>query len=100
MARPSDAGLGARSVTFLIADLSGRALVRLTRVDTAEPGTGQGADEDDAARSDGGERAVSEPLDRDAGARALRSQSVRVLRSGAANSPWRTPPPTCWGRIL
>ncbi|GEA87088.1 hypothetical protein Q760_00765 [Cellulomonas cellasea DSM 20118] len=76
------AGLGARSVTFLIADLSGRALVRLTRVDTADPGTGQGADEDDAARSDGGERAVSEPLDRDAGARALRTQSVQVMRSG------------------
>ncbi len=80
-------GLGASSVSFLIADLSGRALVRLSRVDAD---TGHGADQDDA-RSDGGERAVSEPLDGDVGARALRTQSVQVLRSEAepgASESW------------
>lgn len=64
--------LGATSVSFLIADLSGRALVRLTHVALAgAPASGDRCDED--------ERATVLPFDGGPTEQALRSQQVQVL---------------------
>lgn len=62
--------LGARSAAFLIADLSGRALVRLAHVplDGASKG-----------RRDGDEVATVMPFDGGPAERALRSQTVQVV---------------------
>ncbi|MBA2578441.1 MAG: serine/threonine-protein phosphatase [Euzebyaceae bacterium] len=65
--------LGATSVSFLIADLSGRALVRLTHV------ASQGAQESDVRRDDE-ERATVLPFDGGPAEQALRAQQVQVLR--------------------
>ncbi|MFG3553415.1 PP2C family protein-serine/threonine phosphatase [Micromonospora sp. NPDC047557] len=70
--RELGAALGARSVAFLIADLSGRALVRLAHVPFA--GTGAGA-----VRRDGAELATVLPFDSGPVEQALRSQKVRVF---------------------
>lgn len=77
--RELGAGLGARSVSFLIADLSGRALVRLTHV--ALGGTAQ-----DGVRRDDEERATVLPFDGGPAEQALRRQQVQVLppRDGPA----------------
>lgn len=77
--------LGALSVSFLIADLSGRALVRLSYV--AAPGGARtgGPDDDGVAAVGGGSRrdmrelADMEPLDGGPSERALRTQVVQVL---------------------
>lgn len=64
--------LGATSVSFLIADLSGRALVRLAKValgDAPAEGT----------RQDEREHATVLPFDGGPGEQALRSQQVQVL---------------------
>jgi serine phosphatase RsbU (regulator of sigma subunit) len=66
------AALGATSVSFLIADLSGRALVRLAHVALG------GADEE-GIRHDEHERATVLPFDGGAAEQALRSQEVQVL---------------------
>jgi serine phosphatase RsbU (regulator of sigma subunit) len=65
--------LGARSVSFLIADLSGRALVRLAHVplDRGEPG-----------RRDGEEVATVVPFDGGPQEQALRIQAPQVLPAG------------------
>ncbi|MFN2522267.1 MAG: PP2C family protein-serine/threonine phosphatase, partial [Mycobacteriales bacterium] len=64
--------LGATSVSFLIADLSGRALVRLTHVVTgAAPG--------DGVRGDDEERATVLPFDGGPAEEALMTQEVQVL---------------------
>ncbi len=64
--------LGARSVSFLIADLSGRALVRLAHVALDDaPASG--------VRHDDGERATVLPFDGGPAEQALRSQQVQVL---------------------
>ncbi|MGC4765185.1 PP2C family protein-serine/threonine phosphatase [Micromonospora sp. DT46] len=64
------AALGARTIAFLIADLSGRALVRLTHV----PLDGAGA-----GRRDGDEAATVMPFDGGPAEQALRAQAVQVL---------------------
>jgi serine phosphatase RsbU (regulator of sigma subunit) len=74
--------LGATSVSFLVADLSGRGLVRLTHDSPA--GTARAPD---AAPRDGGtdarrdvhELATSVPFDGGPAERALRTQAVQVL---------------------
>ncbi|GIJ23559.1 PP2C family protein-serine/threonine phosphatase [Micromonospora lutea] len=68
--RELGAGLRARSVAFLIADLSGRALVRLTHVPLDEPGEG---------RRDGAELATVMPFGGGPAEQALRTQTVRVV---------------------
>ncbi|UZN03304.1 hypothetical protein [Cellulomonas sp. S1-8] len=81
-------------MSFLIADLSGRALVRLSRTDAPGPrraGGGEDVDADPAAERgswrDGQERAVSEPLQRgETSERALRTQSVQIAPAGTATS--------------
>ncbi|RLP88952.1 PP2C family protein-serine/threonine phosphatase [Micromonospora sp. CV4] len=68
--RELGAALGARSVAFLIADLSGRALVRLAHVPL--DGGGQG-------RRDGAEVATVLPFDGGPAEQALRTQTVQVV---------------------
>jgi serine phosphatase RsbU (regulator of sigma subunit) len=64
--------LGATSVSFLIADLSGRALVRLAHVALDVPPA-------DGVRRDDEERATVLPFDGGPAEQALRSQQVQVL---------------------
>jgi serine phosphatase RsbU (regulator of sigma subunit) len=73
--RELGAALGARSVSFLIADLSGRALVRLAQVPFREASEG---------RRDGDEVATVLPFDGGPGEQALRTQSVQVLAQDGA----------------
>ena len=68
--RELGAALGARSVAFLIADLSGRALVRMAHVPL--DGTGAG-------RRDGAEAAVVLPFDGGPAEQALRTQTVQAV---------------------
>jgi len=65
--------LGAWSVSFLIADLSGRALVRLAHVPLDGGGTG---------RRDGEEVATVVPFDGGCAEQALRTQTVQVVAPG------------------
>ncbi|MFF0120550.1 PP2C family protein-serine/threonine phosphatase [Micromonospora arida] len=62
--------LGARTVAFLIADLSGRALVRLAHVPLDDTATG---------RRDGAEVATVMPFDGGPAEQALRTQTVQVV---------------------
>jgi serine phosphatase RsbU (regulator of sigma subunit) len=68
--RELGAALGARNVSFLIADLSGRALVRLAHVPL------NGAD---VGRRDGDEVATVMPFDGGPAEQALRTQRVQVV---------------------
>ncbi|WP_239163528.1 PP2C family protein-serine/threonine phosphatase [Paractinoplanes rishiriensis] len=68
--RELGAALGARTVSFLIADLSGRALVRLAHVPFHDAG---------GARHDGEEVATVLPFDGGPAEQTLRTQSVRVI---------------------
>jgi serine phosphatase RsbU (regulator of sigma subunit) len=70
------AALDARSISFLIADLSGRALVRLTHVPSRTAS---------ASRRDGDEVATVIPFDGGPQEQALRSQAVQVV---AADDGW------------
>ena len=65
---------GAEAVSFLIADMGGRALVRLTHV--RSPQAGQDVRHDDE------ESATTLPLDGGPAEQALRTQTVQVLRPG------------------
>lgn len=68
--RELGAALGALSVAFLIADLSGRALVRLAHVPLGGAGTG---------RRDGAELATVLPFDGGPAEQALRTQTAQVV---------------------
>ncbi len=70
--------LAATSVSFLIADLSGRALVRLAHVAFGAPA--------DGVRRDDEERATVLPFDGGPAEQALRSQQVQVLPPDAGPS--------------
>lgn len=78
--RELGAVLGATAVSFLIADLSGRALVRLSRV-------GPGGADEVGVRHDGQERAAVLPFDGGPAEQALRSQQVQVMQP-ATGSSW------------
>lgn len=83
--------LGATSVSFLIADLSGRSLVRLAHV-TRTAGHLMGGDPDGSDRREGDETAEELPLDGGPEEQALRTQSVQLLPpAGEAGSAqeWR-----------
>jgi serine phosphatase RsbU (regulator of sigma subunit) len=64
--------LGARDVSFLIADYSGRSLIRLSHVQA-----------DDASSLSGRERGETVPLTGTAQGRALEAQEVQVVEDGA-----------------
>ena len=66
-------------MSFLIADLSGRALVRLTRVALGDA-------PQDGVRRDDEERATVLPFDGGPAEQALRRQQVSVLPPEAASS--------------
>ncbi|MEV1075793.1 PP2C family protein-serine/threonine phosphatase [Micromonospora parva] len=68
--RELGAALGARTVAFLIADLSGRALVRMAHVPLWDAGPG---------RRDGTELATVMPFDGGPMEQALRTQTARVV---------------------
>ena len=78
--RELGAALGATAVSFLIADLSGRALVRLTQVVTREPGAAGG--NRGGPRLDFEESAVQLPLDGGPVEKALATQEVQLLPPG------------------
>lgn len=83
--------IGATAVSFLIADLSGRSLVRLAHV-TA---TGRDVAATDPDRREGGETAEELPFDGGPAEQALRTQSVQVIAqaategSGISAPQWR-----------
>ena len=89
------ATLGAAAAFFLIADVSGRGLVRLSQVSTGEDvgSLGFGAVQG-PARYDEDERAVSLSLDAGPAEEALRTQTVQVVaphpgtRDGARAGAW------------
>src|SRR5687767_7923893 len=73
--------LGATAVSFLIADLSGRALVRLARA--TGPDAGDAAD-----RREDGESAEDLPFDGGPHEQAMREQAVRVVPPGTGEPGW------------
>jgi serine phosphatase RsbU (regulator of sigma subunit) len=89
------AALGAATAFFLIADVSGRGLVRLSHAapDEAVEGCGPVRDEGDA-RFDADEQAVDLPLDGGPAEEAMRTQTVQVVapgpggQNGAGSSQW------------
>lgn len=83
VSRQVGSALGATEVSFLVADLSGRALVRLTHSPTAE-GQSDGVPSSDArgGRRDADELATSVPFNGGPAEQALRTQAVQVLPPG------------------
>ncbi|RZT79481.1 serine phosphatase RsbU (regulator of sigma subunit) [Micromonospora violae] len=77
--RELGAALGARNVAFLIADLSGRALVRLAHVPFTDAGAG---------RRDGEELATVLPFDGGPAEQSLRTQTVRVMAQSDGWTVW------------
>lgn len=73
--------LGATAVSFLIADLSGRSLVRLAHVTTAE-------DAADSDRRDDDESAEELPFDGGPRELALREQTARVVAPAEGGTGW------------
>jgi hypothetical protein len=65
---------GAEAVSFMIADMGGRALVRLAHVTSATSAAG--------VRRDEGESATTIPYDGGPAEQTLRTQTVQVLRPG------------------
>lgn len=79
------AAAGAREVSLLIADVSGRALVRLTHLDVGGPGAGEAHDHNGSTnriRSSERERATTLPLTEGPAHEAMRDQVVRVVAPG------------------
>lgn len=75
------AALGATSVSFLIADLSGRSLVRLAHVTTANFANGADRREDE-------ESAEELPFDGGPREQAIRTQAVRVMPPDEDEPSW------------
>jgi serine phosphatase RsbU (regulator of sigma subunit) len=93
--RELGAALGATAVSFLIADLSGRSLVRLGEVAEAARGVSANPPEGSGRRAVG-ETAQELPFDGGPAERALRTQAVQVLppsatawdASGTSSDEW------------
>ena len=78
---------GATAVSFLIADLSGRALVRLAHVRRHDAGGGNGGKAPaEGERRDAEESATVLPFDGGPEEQAVRSQTVRVLSPGGTRT--------------
>jgi serine phosphatase RsbU (regulator of sigma subunit) len=93
--RELGASLGATLVSFLISDLSGRALVRLSH-SSADGDTGDGYEGDGPQRRDAQDAASVLPFDGGPVEQALRTQTVQVLAPGehassdsGATESWR-----------
>jgi hypothetical protein len=94
--RELGSALDATSVSFLIADLSGRALVRLAHVPLDAAGS-TGAALSRGERHDDEESATVVPFDGGPAERALRTQTVQVLPEPDPKQP--TPGAARW-RVL
>ena len=77
--------LGARKVSFLIADLSGRALVRLAHVPLAAVAGAQDGSLARGERLDDEESATVMPFDGGPAEQAVRTQAVQVLQDRESN---------------
>lgn len=77
--------LGAAEISFLIADLSGRSLVRLA-YDTEAVLVPDAGMPEGSARREGGESAEELPLDGGPAEQALRTQTVQVCRKPAGGN--------------
>ena len=71
--------LGATSVSFLIADMSGRALVRLAHVEVGGSTTGTGGRLAEGERRDAAESATVLPFDGGPTEQVVRTQQMKVL---------------------
>jgi serine phosphatase RsbU (regulator of sigma subunit) len=92
------AAMNATAVSFLIADLSGRALVRLAHVRAQSAGEpGKGRPPADRERRDAEESATVLPFDGGPEEQAVRSQTVRVLPPGGTRAE---PEPSDHWRVL
>ncbi|HET6693769.1 MAG TPA: PP2C family protein-serine/threonine phosphatase [Pedococcus sp.] len=81
--------LGATAVSFLIADISGRALVRLTHVPLGHPGAnGRGEPAGNGERRDSEDYATVVPLDGGPAEQTVRTQTVQVAPPGDATGGW------------
>ena len=81
--------LGATEVSFLIADISGRALVRLTHVPLGHPGAnGRGEPAGNGERRDSEDYATVVPLDGGPAEQTVRTQTVQVAPPGDATGGW------------
>jgi serine phosphatase RsbU (regulator of sigma subunit) len=80
--------LQATSVSFLVADTSGRALVRLTHVPLGDGATSAGPSAESGHRTDGEESAQLLPFDGGPLEEVVRSQRTLVLPSGAGEDGW------------
>lgn len=87
--RELGAALGATAVSFLIADLSGRALVRLAHITLGDSPPGDGSRDSD--RRDAEEFAVVLPFDGGPAEQVLRTQTTHVLPPGAEHATWLPP---------
>lgn len=85
VARLLGSEFGAVAVSFLIADLSGRALVRLTHAPLAPGGDGLRAAPQRGERRDDEESAIVLPFDGGPAEQALRTQTVQVLPPDGTN---------------
>ncbi len=84
--------LGAKEVSFLIADLSGRALVRLSHVPLTDvDGSAPRAPSQGDERRDAEESATTLPLTRGPAEQAMRTQQLQVLAPGVEFGGSRSP---------
>lgn len=85
--------LGATEVSFLIADLSGRALVRLAHVPLYEMDGGMGGGQtlEPGERRDAEEHATVLPFDGGPAEQAVRTQTVQVLAPAGRSTAGSTP---------
>lgn len=93
--------LGATSISFLIADMSGRALVRLAHVPLDHANGSVGTDPAKDERRAAEESATVMPFDAGPAEQAVRTQRVQVLAPALAEGRWRVlAPVTERGEII
>ncbi len=87
VARALGLAFDAVSVSFLISDLSGRALVRLAHVPLRAEWTAHRSAQADGERREDQESATVLPFDGGPAEQAIRTQTVQVLSPGSATPP-------------
>jgi serine phosphatase RsbU (regulator of sigma subunit) len=87
VARALGRAFDAVSVSFLISDLSGRALVRLAHVPLRAEWTAYRSSQADGERREDQESATVLPFDGGPAEQAIRTQTVQVLSPGSATPP-------------
>ena len=93
--------IGATSVSFLVADMSGRALVRLAHVRQGPASGSVGTDPAPGERRAAEESATVMPFDAGPAEQAVRTQRVQVLAPGVPTGRWQVlAPVTERGEII